>query len=92
MTQPTIQRYPFNSPQPSVSKPSPSPSSARRQRKVLDEGNFVLAISEGSFGGKAVTFYDLFRVEGGKIAEHWDVVDPVLPTEQHQNKNGKFGF
>ena len=63
-----------------------------RVHKVLGEGNFVLAISEGSFGGKAVTFYDLFRVEGGKIAEHWDVVEPVLPAEQHQNKNGKFGF
>ncbi len=63
-----------------------------RVHKVLGEGNFVLAISEGSFAGKAVTFYDLFRVEGGKIAEHWDVVEPVLPTDQHQNQNGKFGF
>lgn len=54
-----------------------------RVHKVLGEGNF---------GGKAVTFYDLFRVEGGKIAEHWDVVEPVLPAELHQNKNGKFGF
>lgn len=50
-----------------------------RVHKVLGEGNFVLAISEGSFAGKAVAFYDLFRVEGGKIAEHWDVVEPVLP-------------
>nr|WP_314650826.1 nuclear transport factor 2 family protein [uncultured Porphyromonas sp.] len=63
-----------------------------RGHKVLGEGNFVLAISEGSFAGKAVTFYDLFRVEGGKIAEHWDVVEPVLPADQHQNQNGKFGF
>ena len=63
-----------------------------RVYKVLGEGNFVLAISEGSFAGKAVTFYDLFRVEGGKIAEHWDVVEPVLPADQHQNQNGKFGF
>ena len=63
-----------------------------RVHKVLGEGNFVLAISEGSFAGKAVTFYDLFRVEGGKIAEHWDVVEPVLPADQHQNQNGKFGF
>ena len=63
-----------------------------RVHKVLGEGNFVLAISEGSFAGKAVTFYDLFRVEAGKIAEHWDVVEPVLPADQHQNKNGKFGF
>lgn len=63
-----------------------------RVHKVLGEGNFVLVISEGSFAGKAVTFYDLFRVEGGKIAEHWDVVEPVLPADQHQNQNGKFGF
>lgn len=63
-----------------------------RVHKVLGEGNFVLAISEGSFAGKAVTFYDLFRVEAGKIAEHWDVVEPVHPADQHQNKNGKFGF
>lgn len=63
-----------------------------RVHKVLGEGNFVLAISEGSFAGKAVTFYDLFRVEGGKIAEHWDVVEPVLPADQHQNQNGKFSF
>ena len=63
-----------------------------RVHKVLGEGNFVLAISEGNFAGKAVTFYDLFRVEAGKIAEHWDVVEPVLPADQHQNKNGKFGF
>ena len=63
-----------------------------RVHRVFGEGNFVLAVSEGSFAGKAVTFYDLFRVEGGKIAEHWDVVEPVTPAEQHQNKNGKFGF
>lgn len=60
--------------------------------KVLGEGNFVLAISEGEFGGKHVSFYDLFRVENGKIAEHWDVVEPILPEAQWQNKNGKFGF
>jgi len=63
-----------------------------RVHRVFGEGNFILAVSEGSFAGQAVTFYDLFRVEGGKIAEHWDVVEPVTPAEQHQNKNGKFGF
>lgn len=63
-----------------------------RVHKVLGEGNFVLAISEGSFAGKAVTFYDLFRVEGGKITEHWDVVELMLPVDQHQNQNGKLGF
>lgn len=60
--------------------------------KVLGEGNFVLTISEGKLGAQEVTYYDLFRVENGKIAEHWDVIEPLLPKEQWQNTNGKFGF
>lgn len=63
-----------------------------RLHKVLGEGNFVLTISEGSFAGQPVTFYDLFRVEKGKIAEHWDVIEPLLNQDQWQNRNGKFGF
>jgi len=35
----------------------------------LGEGNFVLIASEGRLGGKHTAFYDLFRVENGKIAE-----------------------
>ena len=38
---------------------------------VLGEGNFVLVASEGRFAGKHTSFYDLFRVENGKVAEHW---------------------
>jgi predicted SnoaL-like aldol condensation-catalyzing enzyme len=58
--------------------------------KVLGEGNFVLVVSEGSFGGKHTSFYDLFRVENKKIAEHWDVIEPIIPKEQWKNNNGKF--
>lgn len=58
--------------------------------KVLGEGNFVLAVSEGHFAGKHVAFYDLFRVENGKIAEHWDVIQPIPAKEKWQNSNGKF--
>ncbi|MGP1515202.1 MAG: nuclear transport factor 2 family protein [Bacteroidales bacterium] len=63
-----------------------------RIHKVLGEGNFVLVVSEGSFAGKHVSFYDLFRVEAGKIAEHWDVIEPLLPESEWQHQNGKFGF
>lgn len=63
-----------------------------RLHKVLGEGNFVLTISEGNFGGKDVAFYDLFRVEAGKIAEHWDVIEPIPAKEEWKNPNGKFGF
>jgi len=58
--------------------------------KVLGEGNFVLAVSEGSFAGEAVAFYDLFRVEQDKIVEHWDVIETILPKDQWKNDNGKF--
>ena len=63
-----------------------------RVHKVLGEGNFVLVVSEGQFAGKHVAFYDLFRVQTGKIAEHWDTIEPVPPREEWKNANGKFGF
>jgi predicted SnoaL-like aldol condensation-catalyzing enzyme len=59
--------------------------------KVLGEGNFVLSISEGSFADKPTSFYDLFRVENGKIVEHWDIMETIIPKEQWKNVNGKFG-
>jgi predicted SnoaL-like aldol condensation-catalyzing enzyme len=63
--------------------------------KLLGEGNFVLAVSEGRYGssgGKHTCLYDLFRVEGGKIAEHWDTVDTIPEKENRKNNNGKFRF
>ena len=58
---------------------------------VLGEGNFVLSISEGTLAGELISFYDLFRIENGKIAEHWDVIEAIIPIEQWENDNGKFG-
>lgn len=60
--------------------------------KVLGEGNFVLVVSEGVFGGKPTSFYDLFRVATGKIAEHWDTLETIPPQAEWKNQNGKFGF
>lgn len=61
-----------------------------RIHKVLGEGNFVLVISEGTLGGKHNAFYDLFRVEDGKIAEHWDTIEEIPSKENWKNNNGKF--
>jgi predicted SnoaL-like aldol condensation-catalyzing enzyme len=58
--------------------------------KVLGEGNFVLVVSEGSYADQPTSFYDLFRVENGKIAEHWDTVETIPPETTWQNQNGKF--
>ncbi|WP_299890594.1 nuclear transport factor 2 family protein [uncultured Lacinutrix sp.] len=60
--------------------------------KVLGEGNFVLIISEGTFANQPTSYYDLFRVENGKIAEHWDVVETIMPEADRKNTNGKFSF
>ena len=60
--------------------------------KILGEGNFVLSVSEGEFCGRYVAFYDLFRVEDGFIAEHWDAIEDIPAREAWKNDNGKFGF
>lgn len=57
---------------------------------VLADGNFGLAVSEGSFGGVHTSYYDLFRVEDGKIAEHWDIMETIAEKDTWQNQNGKF--
>lgn len=58
--------------------------------KVLGEGNFVLVVSEGDLAGQHNSFYDLFRVENGKIAEHWDTIEPIPAQAEWKNNNGKF--
>ena len=57
---------------------------------VLAQGNYVLAVSEGTFGGAPTAYYDLRRVEKGKIAEHWDVMETIAEESTWQNQNGKF--
>ncbi len=61
-----------------------------RVHRVLGEGNFVLAVSEGTFGGQLMAFYDLFRLEQGKLVEHWDTIEPIPARELWKNDNGKF--
>lgn len=57
---------------------------------VLADGNYGLAVSEGYFGGAHTSYYDLFRVENGRIAEHWDVMETIAEKSAWQNENGKF--
>lgn len=61
-----------------------------RTYQVLADGNYGLAVSEGTFGGAPTAYYDLFRVEDGKITEHWDVMETIADPSTWQNENGKF--
>ena len=59
-------------------------------RKVIGEGNYVLAMSEGDISGTPTAFYDLFRIQSGKLVEHWDTVETIPPANEWMNGNGKF--
>lgn len=51
---------------------------------IIANGNFVFTRAEGDFGVPSI-YNDLWRIQDGKIVEHWDVVIPV-PTEiPHEN-------
>jgi predicted SnoaL-like aldol condensation-catalyzing enzyme len=62
----------------------------KKNHKILGEGNFVLAVSEGLFMKEHVSFYDLFRIEDGKVVEHWDTIEEIPKKDKWQNTNGKF--
>lgn len=66
-----------------------------RLRKLLGEGNFVLAISEGTSlddegARRPAAFHDLFRIADGVVAEQWNVTEVIAPREDWANGNGKF--
>jgi predicted SnoaL-like aldol condensation-catalyzing enzyme len=57
---------------------------------ILGEGDFVLVVNEATFGDVPTAIYDLYRIESGKISEHWDTLEPIPPRGEWENSNGKF--
>jgi predicted SnoaL-like aldol condensation-catalyzing enzyme len=69
---------------------SVSPSAEHHVKRMFVDGNFVIAhvhviIQPGELGSAVV---DIFRIEDGMIAEHWDVAQQL--ARQSQNENGMF--
>ena len=58
--------------------------------RVLADGCFVLSMCEGVRGDKATSFFDLYRLAGGKIVEHWNTTEAIPPESEWKNTNGKF--
>jgi predicted SnoaL-like aldol condensation-catalyzing enzyme len=48
-----------------------------KTHRMVADGDFVFVHSSGEYGGKKVAFADLMRVDGGRIVEHWDAIQPV---------------
>lgn len=55
--------------------------------KIIGQGNFVMVYSQVLLGQEMAVF-DVFRVEDGKIVEHWDNMEPL--PEGPQPNSGKF--
>jgi len=55
--------------------------------EIIGQGNFVMVYSRVFFGRELAVF-DLFRVDGGKIVEHWYNAEPI--PEGPQPNSGKF--
>ena len=62
----------------------------QRVYRVLAEGDVVLCVTDGKFEGDTASFYDLFRVADGRIVEHWDTTEKVVPLSEWKIDNGKF--
>ena len=49
-----------------------------------------MSVCEGVRDDVATSFFDLFRLEQGKIVEHWDTTEAIPPRSEWKNQNGKF--
>ena len=56
----------------------------KRVHQTIADGDFVFTRSEGEFG-VPVMYNDLWRMEDGKIVEHWDVITPIPAELPHSN-------
>jgi len=69
-------------------------SMATSMKFVYAQGNFVLAGGESSdidsTTGNPTSQYNLWRVENGKLIEHWGIYQPIAKRDDWKNTNGKF--
>ncbi|MFD0365828.1 ester cyclase [Nocardia sp. GCM10030253] len=59
-------------------------------KRLVAEGDYVSAQVHGvrESGQRGLAIMDIFRLEDGKLVEHWDVIQPI--PEEAVNQNGMF--
>jgi predicted SnoaL-like aldol condensation-catalyzing enzyme len=66
------------------------PNNRSEIKRIFADGDYVIlhvhAVREPGTRGNAIV--DIFKLENGKIVEHWDVIQPV--PEKAANDNGMF--
>jgi predicted SnoaL-like aldol condensation-catalyzing enzyme len=66
------------------------PNNHSEIKRIFADGDYVVvhvhAVREPGTRGNAIV--DIFKLENGKVVEHWDVIQPV--PEKAANNNGMF--
>lgn len=63
-------------------KQLPPPAAAKSPVvRTIEDGDYVMLHLDVAFMGKNVAVVDLYRLENGKLAEHWDATQENAPTE-----------
>ena len=66
------------------------PNNRSEIKRIFADGDYVIvhvhAVREPGTRGNAIV--DIFKLENGKVVEHWDVIQPI--PEKATNDNGMF--
>jgi len=66
------------------------PNNRSEIKRIFTDGDYVIvhvhAVREPGTRGNAII--DIFKLENGKVVEHWDVIQPI--PEKAANNNGMF--
>lgn len=66
------------------------PNNRSEIKRIFADGDYVIvhvhAVREPGTRGNAIV--DIFKLENGKVVEHWDVIQPI--PEKTANDNGMF--
>ena len=56
-------------------------------KNIFADGDFVIAHVHGTreAGDRGSAIVDIFKLEGGKIVEHWDVIQPIPAAAANPN-------
>lgn len=57
--------------------------------QLVGEGDFVVTYGKRHARGKDIAVFDIYRLAGGLIVEHWDNAEEIAPRESWGN-SGKF--
>ena len=61
------------------------PKQKIRFKHVVADDDIVILHSRYEMAGKEWRFIDIYRVENGKLAEHWDAMMQMPDTRAHNN-------